>query len=64
MRLSDKRKNNLYAAIYGPIMDSRIIINRAPDKSSMLVVDIDQMLFDLEKEIANEVWKVLNLKGE
>ena len=59
MKISEERKRNLYAAIAGNITDLRIITARG-DKAN---VPIDKQLFDLEKDIWNEVVKVLGIEG-
>lgn len=59
MKLSGEKRNNLYGAISGNIIDLRVMNQRAIKEGESL--DFDQLLFDLEIDIWHEVVKALNL---
>ena len=57
MKISEKKHSELHNSIYDPIMDLRV-------KNTMDGFDkpeLDQALFDLEKEIYSRVRVILNL---
>jgi hypothetical protein len=60
MRMSDKKRSQLYEAISKPIMDERIMVrnNGTPDAAKL-----DDILFWLELDIWKKVHEVLELDG-
>ncbi len=60
MKMSDKKKAELYTAISEPVMDLRISIQRHGSPQSEV---IDGNLFKLQNEIWGKVHKVLNIEG-
>lgn len=58
MRISEKKKTELYAAIYDPIMDSRIKVLR--NDASLRPRDAD----DLLHKLTNEIWDSVKAKLE
>ena len=61
MKLSEKRKSDLYSAVREPIMDMRLAAGRCDYIGSQ---EIDEKLFFLEREIWKQVKKALNLKEQ
>jgi len=59
MKLSDKRKQELYSAISARIMDLRVELKMNPDLSDL--DKLDARLFKLEQEIWPDVKQALNL---
>ena len=56
MSLSQKRQAELYSAISDPIMDKRIAINNSSDVlGKRNALNLDEMMFRLEKDIWREV---------
>lgn len=60
MKMSEKRKDDLYSAISEPIMRERIEIQSTGSRSGE---DLDFMLFQLELKIWKEVSKAMNITG-
>lgn len=62
MKISEKKKTDLYAAIHEPIMNARIAtkhsVNVLGEKNAD---DIDHLLYRLNNEIWKEVIKTLNI---
>lgn len=61
MKLSDKRKGDLYSAIREPLVDERLFIARSCLSESNKV-QLDRRLFNLEQKIWREVKAALNLE--
>ena len=61
MKLSDKKKTELYAACAAQIMDLRVELKMNPHLSEEKVMD--ERLFKLEKDIWADVKKALNFDG-
>lgn len=63
MRLSEKKKSALYAAIHEPIMQKRIHISQSSnvlgDKNAK---DLDELMFSLNHQIWNQIKTVLKLE--
>jgi hypothetical protein len=56
VKLSEKKKSELYEAISEPITQLRIMLTKGQ-------IDVDSELFDLQHNIWREVHKALNLDG-
>ena len=64
MKLSEKKRVALYAAISEPITQKRITVAQSEDVlGSKNAKDLDEMLSRLERQIWREVHAVLNLEG-
>ena len=61
MNISEKKRSELYTAIHEPIMQKRI----AAKKIYQIQYNnkLDDMLYELEREIWIEVRKALNISG-
>lgn len=58
MKLSDKKKSELYAAIAEPIMDERLMLQKYGSPGSE---QLDERLFKMQNDIWRRVHKALNL---
>lgn len=60
MKISDKKRMDVYAAIADPLLELRLAIQRnGPPSKDVL----DQMLFNMTSDIWRRVHKALNLEG-
>ena len=60
MKLSEKKKSELFSAIYVPILEERIALKKVEDANHNYV---DDALFLLPDKIWRKVHEVLNLDG-
>lgn len=67
MRMSEKKRSELYKAITDPIVGQRVNISRPADFPRNVVRydinEVDDMLFALESKIWRQVHKTLKLEG-
>jgi hypothetical protein len=60
MKLSEKKKSELFSAIYDPLLEERIALKKVEDVNHNYV---DDMLFLLPDKIWRRVNEALNLDG-
>lgn len=61
MKLSNERRQALYKAISGPIMDDRVKLAKC---NAWATVAVDRRLFELEQTIWNRVKAALKIEGD